>query len=144
MIPPNRPLQVVLRPSGDAARQQHLGPYRIEPLIDEDEEGAVTAYRVRIAPFQQTAVSLHRRAEELYYVLAGRGTAVLDGVAHPLSAGDFLRLPPGTTHAFITHDEPLEMLNTHTPGSRPNRDVYFPDGPPPEGFHPQRDPEVAE
>ena len=43
-------------------------------------------------------------------------------------------LPPGTTHGFVTGDEPLEMLDIHTPGSRPDRDVYFVDGATPEGF----------
>jgi mannose-6-phosphate isomerase-like protein (cupin superfamily) len=102
-----------------------LGPYVIESFIDVDEEGAGTVYRVRIAPGQRTGVSQHRVAEEYYYVLTGRGTAMLDGEPRPVSAGDFLRLPPGMTHAFITADEPLEMLNIHTPGCRPNRDTYF-------------------
>jgi hypothetical protein len=38
------------------------------------------------------------------------------------------------THGFVTGDEPLEMLNIHTPGSRPDRDVYFVDSETPEGF----------
>ena len=73
-------------------------------------------------------------AEEYYFVLTGHGTAVLNGQGYPLEAGDFLRLPPGTTHGFITGSEPLEMLNVHTPGCRPDRDTYFADGEPPEGF----------
>ena len=76
----------------------------------------------------------HVRAEEYYFVLSGRGVAVLDGEDYPLSPGDFLRLPPRTTHGFITGDEPLEMLDVHTPGSRPDRDVYFVDGQTPAGF----------
>lgn len=130
------PLNIVHRASGDPRREQHLGPYCIESLIDEDEEGGITAYRVTIAPHEETSVSLHRRAEELYYVLSGCGMAVLNGQPHPIAAGEVLRLPPGTTHGFRTAGEPLEMLNIHAPGSRPNRDVFFPNGPPPEGFTP--------
>ena len=85
-------------------------------------------------PGQRTAISYHRIAEEYYFVLAGQGTAILDGVEYTLTAGDFLRLPPGTRHGFVTEDEPLEMLNIHTPGSRPDRDVYFDDSQVPEGF----------
>jgi mannose-6-phosphate isomerase-like protein (cupin superfamily) len=128
------PLELIHRPSGDPARMRSLGPYRLESLIDSEEEGAATAFRVRIAPHEHTSVSYHRLAEEFYFVLAGSGTAILDGREHRLAAGDFLRLPPGTTHGFATGGEPLEMLNFHTPGSRPDRDVYFVDGPPPEGF----------
>ena len=71
---------------------QHLGPYRLESLIDAHEEGTGTAYRVTIAPQQRTSVSFHRVAEEWYYVLSGSGTAVLNGQGHSLVAGDFLHL----------------------------------------------------
>lgn len=110
-----------------------LGPYEIETLIPEADEGAGSAYRVRIPPGQRTNVSYHRIAEEFYLVIRGRGIAVLDGVEHELRAGDFLRLPPGTTHAFVTGDDELVMLDIHTPGSRPDRDVYFV-GEAPDGF----------
>jgi mannose-6-phosphate isomerase-like protein (cupin superfamily) len=50
-----------------------------------------------------------------------------------LRAGDFLRLPPGTTHGFVTTEEELVMLDVHAPGSRTDRDVYFLDSGP-EGF----------
>src|SRR5208283_1135249 len=113
---------LIHRASGDLSRSQKLGPYIIETLVDEPEEGAATVYRVRIEPLQRTNVSYHRLAEEFYYVLSGCGTALLDGKEHRLNSGDFLRLPPGTTHGFITADQTLEMLNIHTPGSRPNRD----------------------
>lgn len=138
MKPPEAPNRnrLIHRASGDAARILRLGPYGIESLIEPDEEARATAYRVTVGPRKVTSVSVHRVAEEFYFVIAGRGTAVLDGVDHSLAAGDFLRLPPGTAHGFRTDDEPLDMLNLHTPGCRPDRDVYFPDGPAPEGFRP--------
>ncbi|WP_309398681.1 cupin domain-containing protein [Cerasicoccus maritimus] len=120
-------------PTGDSRNVQRLGPYGLETLIPESDELQMTAYRVTIEPHSTTAVSHHRIAEELYYVLAGQGTALLDGVAHTLMAGDFLRLPPGVKHGFVTQSEPLVMLDIHSPGSRPDRDVYF-DGAPPSGF----------
>jgi predicted nucleotidyltransferase/quercetin dioxygenase-like cupin family protein len=125
---------VVHRRRGDAARTERLGSYAIESLIDLSEEGRATVYRVSIAPHQQTRISYHRVAEEFYYVLAGRGTAMLDNREYPLTPGDFLRLPPGTPHGFITGAEPLEMLNIHTPGCWPDRDTYFTASAPPEGF----------
>jgi mannose-6-phosphate isomerase-like protein (cupin superfamily) len=127
-------LALIHRHTPDIARRQYLGPYGIEPLIEPEEEGVGTAYRVHIAPGQRTAMSYHRIAEEYYFVLAGRGRAILDGVEHPIAAGDFLRLPPGMKHGFVTQDEPLEMLDIHTPGSRPDRDVYFDESHVPEGF----------
>ena len=110
-----------------------LGPYDIETLIAEADEGAATAYRIRIAPNQRTNVSYHLLAEELYYVISGSGVALLNGIEQPLRKGDFLRLPPGTSHGFVTGEEELVMLDIHTPGSRTHRDVYFVDDAP-EGF----------
>jgi mannose-6-phosphate isomerase-like protein (cupin superfamily) len=128
---PNRSL--IHRRSGDADRVQRLGPYHIEALIDSHEEGAGTAYRVHIAAGQRTNVSFHKVAEEFYFVLAGSGVALLDGVEYDLAAGDFLRLPPGTTHGFRAGPDGLDMLDIHMPGCRPDRDVYFVDERP-EGF----------
>ncbi len=125
---------VIHRRTGDALQTQRLGPYLLETLILPEEEIQATCYRVVIDRHQKTAVSYHRVAEEIYFVLSGRGVGVIHGVATPLQKGDFLRLPPGTPHQFITEDDILEMLNIHCPGSRPNRDVYFL-GETPEGFN---------
>lgn len=127
------PLRLLHVRAGEAAENARLGPYEIETLIPLADEGSATAYRVRIEPRQRTATSYHKVAEELYLVLSGSGIAVLDDVEYDLLTGDFLRLPPGTTHAFVTGDEPLVMLDIHMPGSRPDRDVYFV-GDTPEGF----------
>jgi mannose-6-phosphate isomerase-like protein (cupin superfamily) len=118
-------MEIVHSHSGDPARTECLGPYQIEALLTEAEEAAGTVYRVRIEPHQRTTISYHRIAEEYYFVLSGAGTAILNGEARPLAAGDFLRLPPGTTHAFVTGETALEMLDIHTPGCRPRRDTYF-------------------
>jgi mannose-6-phosphate isomerase-like protein (cupin superfamily) len=128
------PLRILhQRASSASSVKQRLGPYEIESLIPREDEAAGTAYRVRIEPHQTTSVSYHKIAEEFYYVLSGSGVAVLDGERYELREGDFLRLPPGTTHGFITQDEPLVMLDVHAPGSRPDHDVYFV-GETPEGF----------
>jgi mannose-6-phosphate isomerase-like protein (cupin superfamily) len=123
----------LLHATGISTERKQLGPYEIESLIPRHEEGCLTAYRVRIQPHSTTSTSYHLKAEELYYVLSGQGLALLDHVPHELKAGDFLRLPPGTRHSFVTQAEELVMLDIHSPGSRPDRDVYF-EGEVPAGF----------
>lgn len=132
------PLRILHHRASDESQKQKLGPYEIESLIAPEDEAAGTAYRVRIEPHQKTNISYHKIAEEFYYVLAGSGTAILNGESYDLKEGDFLRLPPGTTHGFITQAEPLVMLDLHTPGSRPDRDVFFV-GDVPEGFTVKQD-----
>lgn len=130
------PLTVLHRKKAETGPADKLGPYAIESLIAENEEGAATFYRVRIEPGQKTSTSYHRKAEEFYYVLGGHGTAYLNGTAYPLAAGDFVRLPPGVQHCFETGEHSLEMLDIHIPGCRPDRDTYFVDAMP-EGFRPE-------
>lgn len=118
-------MQLIHRPSGQAANILHLGPYQLEPLLTQPETQATSAYRVKLPPGQISAVGFHQVAEEFYFILAGDGSAVLDGKNHPLAAGDFLRLPPGTRHGFTAGPNGLDMLNFHTPGCFPGHDTYF-------------------
>lgn len=126
-------LRIIHRTTSNPGSIAKLGPYGIETFIPVKHEGAATAYRVAVAPHQQTNTSYHRIAEELYCVLAGNGIAYLDGVPYRLQTGDFLRLPPGVKHRFETGSESLVMLDVHVPGCRPDRDTYFVDETP-EGF----------
>jgi len=41
----------------------------------------------------------HRQATELYYVLEGEGSVVLDGAEHPVRKGTIVHIPPGVVHA---------------------------------------------
>jgi quercetin dioxygenase-like cupin family protein len=40
----------------------------------------------------------HKRGTELYYVLEGEGSVLLDGVPHPVCKGSLVHIPPGVIH----------------------------------------------
>ena len=40
----------------------------------------------------------HKRATELYYVLEGSGSVILDGVEEQVSKGSLVHIPPGVVH----------------------------------------------
>ena len=40
----------------------------------------------------------HKRSTELYYVLDGSGSVILDGVEQPVSKGSIVHIPPGVVH----------------------------------------------
>lgn len=109
----------------DGIGQTALGPYQLRPLIQRAEQGMSTAWKVRIGPGAKTPTSYHARAEELYLVTAGDGKVWLDGQEKGLKVGTFLRLPPGTTHAFEAGPNGLEMLDIHVPGCWPDHDTFF-------------------
>ena len=45
-------------------------------------------------------VHYHKKNEEIYFITAGKGTAVIDGQTVELSAGDWLRIAPAARRQF--------------------------------------------
>lgn len=53
----------------------------------------------------------HRQNEEIYAILDGKGTAVIDGESVALSAGDWIRIAPAAKRQFIASSEsPLRYI----------------------------------
>lgn len=74
-----------------------------------------------IPPGTQFGVHAHDGSEELYVILKGRGTALLDGTQQPVGPGDFLMLRDGGAHGLRNDgSDAIELLcvcvylgNTH-------------------------------
>ena len=87
-------------------------------LIDEERGGAkdITFGFSRYEP----KTSIHRRhrhthAEEIMYILSGRGRGGVKDEAFELKAGDPLWVPRGTTHWFHNpYEEPCSFLFLYT------------------------------
>lgn len=97
----------------------------IDQLLSRDACDRFSAYRVRMQPKQTKQPSYHKAGEELYYVLSGNGLAKLGNESYALRPGCFFRVPPNTVHEFVTQDEPLDMLNFHSPPVFSDTDTYF-------------------
>jgi mannose-6-phosphate isomerase-like protein (cupin superfamily) len=64
-----------------------------------------------VPPGGATVAHHHVRAEELYFLLAGRGRMRLGEEAREVGAGDCVVIPPGTVHRLEnTGREPLVLL----------------------------------
>ena len=56
-------------------------------------------------------VHAHKHNEEIYCVLEGKGSAVIDGESIVLTAGDWLRIAPaGRRQFFAAADTPLKYI----------------------------------
>ncbi len=65
---------------------------------------------------ESTRRHLHRRSEEIYYVLGGRGVVHVGGEKAEVEAGDAVLIPPGTPHfAVNTGEEELVILCACSP-----------------------------
>ena len=97
----------------------------IDQLLPRETCENFSAYLVRMEPFQIKKPSYHKKGEELYYVVSGTGKAVLGGNNYNLKEGCFFRVPPGVVHQFSTDDQPMCMLNLHSPPVFSDKDTYF-------------------
>jgi mannose-6-phosphate isomerase-like protein (cupin superfamily) len=100
---------------------------QIDQLLSREACRQFSAYLVRMLPHQIKKASYHKVGEELYYVVSGSGTAQLGDKVYDLKPGCFFRVPPKTLHQFATTDEPLELLNLHSPPVFSDHDTYFVD-----------------
>jgi mannose-6-phosphate isomerase-like protein (cupin superfamily) len=67
----------------------------------------------------------HRIAEEIYYLIEGRGTMELDGEVRDVEAGDAILIPPGAWHRIdASSDGPLRLLCACSPPYS-HEDTYF-------------------
>ena len=53
----------------------------------------------------------HTRQEEIYFLVEGAGTMILDGVHHPIAPGDVSLVQRGHTHGLINSGQtPMRLL----------------------------------
>mgnify|MGYP006159526951 FL=1 len=109
----------------EEATQFVLKGIQIDQLLPREFCEQFSAYVVRMNPGQIKKPSYHKKGEELYYVLSGAGEATLDGKEYELRKGCFFRVPPGVVHQFTTVEEPICMLNFHSPPVFSDKDTYF-------------------
>lgn len=64
-----------------------------------------------LAPGVSIGIHAHREDEEYYYIVSGSGTMHLDGVEHPVSAGDITAVYPGGAHGLVNDgNEALRVI----------------------------------
>ena len=56
-------------------------------------------------------VHAHKENEEIYFIISGKGKAVVDGEAIVLSEGDWIRIAPqGKRQFFASPDSPMSYI----------------------------------
>lgn len=88
---------LVVRHEGQAPRERSTCGWR-DRLISREDKGQGVAAWVHAVDIDGSRPHYHRRATELYYVLEGEGSVLLDGVETPVRKGSLLHIPPGVVH----------------------------------------------
>ena len=68
---------------------------QIRCLIEEKDGASVEVHQVQI---HEAKLHYHERTDEVYYVIAGQGTMLLDGEEITLSPGVVVYVPRGVRH----------------------------------------------
>jgi mannose-6-phosphate isomerase-like protein (cupin superfamily) len=66
-----------------------------------------TLAEARLPPGGSTTPHRHVRAEEIYYILEGRGSMQVDKETRSVGQGDAIAIPPGSLHQITNTDTVL-------------------------------------
>lgn len=71
-------------------------------LVNESDGSKYFDFRVSsYQPKGYCAAHVHKTAENIYYIIKGKGVAELDDVRHLVSPGTVIFIPAGVKHAII-------------------------------------------
>ena len=89
--------QLIVRHEGHTMRERSACGWRDRLISSEDSSLSPVAW-VHAVDIDGAILHYHKRSTELYYVLAGDGSVILDGVEHSVSTGSLIHIPPGVVH----------------------------------------------
>lgn len=88
---------VLVRHEGQSPRERSTCGWRDRLISREDAPFGPAAW-AHAVDIDGARLHYHKRSTELYYVLDGSGTVSLDGVAHEVTCGSLVHIPPGVVH----------------------------------------------
>ena len=88
---------VLVRHEGQAPRERSTCGWR-DRLISREDAGTGVAAWAHAVDIDGARLHYHKRSTELYYVLSGEGSVMLDGVEHAVRPGSLVHIPPGVVH----------------------------------------------
>lgn len=93
----DRKRPVLVRHESDAPRERSACGWRYRLISREDADTGVAAW-AHVVDIDGARFHYHARSTELYYVLEGEGSVVLDGQPHRVVSGSLVHIPPGIVH----------------------------------------------
>jgi mannose-6-phosphate isomerase-like protein (cupin superfamily) len=112
---------VLIRHEGEAPRERSTCGWR-HLLISRQDAGSGVAAWAHAVDIDGARPHYHKAGTELYYVLDGEGTVVLDGVEHEVRKGSMVHIPPGVVHGAKGR---MRVLVVGVPDIS-DGDLYFP------------------
>lgn len=89
---------VLVRHEGHTARERSACGWR-DRLISHEDESLHPAAWAHAVDIDGAKPHYHKVATELYYVLDGEGTVMVNGEEHAVRKGSLVHIPPGVVHS---------------------------------------------
>lgn len=113
--------QLLIRHERDAASERSTCGLRYRLISREDQ--AFAAAWAHAVDIDGAKLHYHKESTELYYVLEGEGSVMLDGAEHPVHKGSLIQIPPGVVHGARGR---MRVLVVGIPHMRDD-DLFFPE-----------------
>jgi mannose-6-phosphate isomerase-like protein (cupin superfamily) len=97
MNQPSSSRSPLIRHEGHTPRERSTCGWR-DRLISREDTHLTPAAWAHAVDIDGAKLHYHKRSTELYYVLDGQGSVLLDGVAHEVKKGSLVHIPPGVVH----------------------------------------------
>jgi mannose-6-phosphate isomerase-like protein (cupin superfamily) len=91
---------LLIRHEGHTSRERSACGWRDRLISHEDVALSPVAW-AHAVDIDGAKLHYHKRSTELYYVLDGEGSVILDGVEHSVAKGSIVHIPPGVVHGAI-------------------------------------------
>ena len=91
---------ILVRHEGHTPREKSACGWR-DRLISREDMAISPAAWAHAVDIDGAKPHYHKRSTDLYYVLDGDGTVTVDGVAHTVSKGSLVHIPPLAVHSAI-------------------------------------------
>ncbi|HSI62099.1 MAG TPA: cupin domain-containing protein [Candidatus Saccharimonadia bacterium] len=88
---------LLLRHQGHTPRERSTCGWR-DRLISREDAALSPAAWAHAVDIDGAKLHYHKRSTELYYVLTGSGSVILDGVEQEVYPGSLVHIPPGVVH----------------------------------------------
>lgn len=116
---------LLIRHEGDPNRRERSTCGWRDRLISREDAALDVAAWAHTVDIDGSREHYHKRTTELYYVLEGGGSVMLDGVEHPVRKGSMLHIPPGVVHGAKGK---MRILVVGIPDID-DSDLFFPEAP---------------
>lgn len=96
-----------------------------EMLQEYDKKGR---YFHTLTPEDNSPIVVHKKTNQLTYVISGEGTIILNGEAKKIETGNSFFVEAGMTHQFRAYSEELTLFHIHIPDEGRDNDRFIVEG----------------